>query len=158
MAALLPSSKVWFAGVRTDSRTAKALAWAEKRSGLKFACSQGSWSTSVSASGSTHAGSGVVDIRVGSWSNTQRSKVVRALRDAGFAAWLRTPAQGFPYHIHAVCIDSPGLSASAARQVAAYDQGKDGLDRGARDSNPYRPAPKVRFSWLRNKPVPRKAT
>ena len=153
--ALLPTSKVWFGGVQTDARTAKALAYAEKQAGLQFACSQGSWSTSVSASGSTHAGAGVVDIRVGLWSNTQRAKVVRALRDAGFAAWLRTPAQGFPYHIHAVLIDCKGLSDSARRQTVLYDEGRDGLDSMHRDSNAYRPDPKVAFAFYRNKPVPR---
>lgn len=153
--ALLPTSKTWFGGVRTDAHTAKALAWAEKQSGLKFSCSQGSWSTSVAASGSTHSGSGVVDIRVGSWSNTQRAKVVRALRDAGFAAWLRGPAQGFPYHIHAVRLSDKNASAAARWQCSEYDAGRDGLSSGHRDSNAYRPRPKVRFSFLRNRPVPR---
>lgn len=153
--ALLPSSKTWFGGVQTDAHTAKALKWVEGQTGLKIACSQGSWSTSVSASGNTHAGAGVVDIRVGNWSNTQRAKVVRALRDAGFAAWLRGPDQGFPYHIHAVRLSCPSASAAARWQAAEYDLGKDGLSRRRTDSNSYRPKPKVKFSFLRNRPVPR---
>lgn len=153
--AILPTSKVWFGGVRTDAHTAKALRWVEKQTGLSIPCSQGSWSTSVAASGNTHSGSGVVDIRVGQWSNTQRAKVVRALRDAGFAAWLRGPDQGFPYHIHAVRLSDKNASAAARWQCSEYDLGKDGLSRRRTDSNSYRPKPKVRFSYLRNKPVPR---
>lgn len=153
--ALLSTSRTWFGGVRTDARTAKALKYVQKQTGLTISCSQGSWSTSVSASGNTHAGAGVVDIRVGNWSNTQRAKIVRALRDAGFAAWLRGPEQGFPYHIHAVLLTCKGLSAAAAWQASQYDLGKDGLSRGRTDSNSYRPKPKVKFSFLLNKPVPR---
>lgn len=155
--ALLPSSKVTWRGVRISDRTRKALEWVERESGITISPSQGSWSTSVAASGNTHAGSGVVDIRVGNLSNTQRKKLNRWLRRAGFASWLRGPADGMPYHIHAVLLSDAAASSAAKWQASEYDKGKSGLSSGKVDNDPYRPDP-VRFSWLRNKPVPRKAT
>lgn len=156
--ALLPTSRVTVGGVKVDARTARALAYAEKLAGLPFSYSQGSWSSAVTASGSTHMGSGTVDIRVGSWSNSQRKKVVKALRDSGFAAWLRTPDQGFPYHIHAVLLYCSGLSGGAKWQCDQYLKGKDGLSKSKPDSYAYRPSPQVVFAFYRNRPVPRLAT
>ncbi len=155
MPALTATSRVRRDNTWISSRTNRALNWASKKSGVPISVSQGSWSTSVSASGNTHAGDGVVDIRVSSLNNTQRKKLVRALRDAGFAAWLRTPAQGFPYHVHAVLLSCAGASAAAKWQASQYDLGKDGLSRGLRDTDPYRPDARVRCSWLLNRPVKR---
>lgn len=155
--ALLPTSKVQWRGVWVSDRTRKALLWAENESGLSILPSQGSWSTSVAASGNTHTGSGVVDLRVGHLSNTQRKRLNRVLRRAGFASWLRGPADGMPPHIHAVLLSDNRASAAALWQAGQYDKGKSGLSSGKVDNDPYRPDP-VRFSWLKNKPVPRKAT
>lgn len=156
--ALLPSSKVNWRGVRVSDRTRKALEWAERESGIRISPSQGSWSTSVAASGNTHAGSGVVDIRIGSLSNTQRKKLNRTLRRAGFASWVRGPADGMPYHIHAVLLDDAAASQAAKWQQSEYLRGKSGLSSGKIDNDIWRPDPLTRFSWLRNRPVPRKAT
>ena len=91
---------------------------------------QGSWSTSVEASGTTHAGAGASD-----WvpANGNWTAAVAAARAAGGIAWHRTPAQGFPDHIHMVVPES-GLSASAAAQVTDFKSGGDGL--GGRDNGP----------------------
>jgi hypothetical protein len=155
--ALLPTSRVRWRGVLLSDRTRKALEWAEKQSGLTLSPSQGSWSTSVKASGGTHDGSGVVDLRVGHLSNTQRKKLNRWLRRAGFASWLRGPADGMAPHIHAVLLSDNRASSAAKWQAGQYDRGKSGLSSGKVDNDPWRPDP-VRFSWLRNRPVPRKAT
>ena len=155
--ALLATSRVRWRDVLVSDRTRKALEWAEKQSGLTISPSQGSWSTSVAASGNTHAGSGVVDLRVGHLSNTQRKKLNRWLRRAGFASWLRGPAVGMSPHIHAVLLSDSRASAAAKWQAGEYDRGKSGLSSGKVDNDPWRPDP-VRFSWLKNRPVPRKAT
>lgn len=155
MMAVLPSSKVVWRGVRISDRTRKALLWAEREAGVTIALSQGSWSTSVSASGSTHAGSGVVDVKCASLSSAKKKRLLRALKDAGFAAWLRGPADGMPVHIHVCLLTDPGLSPAAKWQCTEYDKGNSGLSSGKADSEPYRPAPKVKFSWVRNRPVGR---
>lgn len=153
--AVLPGSKTTWRGVRISDRTRKALIWAERMSGVTIALSQGSWSTSVSASGSTHAGSGVVDVKCASLSAAKKKRLLRALKDAGFAAWLRGPADGMPVHIHACLLSDPALSPAAKWQCSEYDRGKSGLTSAKADTETYRPDPKVKFSWVRNKPVAR---
>jgi LysM repeat protein len=93
--------------------------------------SQGSYNTSVSASAGTHAGGGVVDITSSSW------EWAKALRRVGFAAWVRTPSEGpWGYHIHAVAIGDRELSGSAARQEAAYFNGRNALANNRADTAP----------------------
>lgn len=95
---------------------------------------QGSYSTSVGASFGTHAGGGAIDIAAASLSGPQRDFLVAAMRQVGFAAWLRTPAQGFPYHVHGIAVGCLDLSSQAATQVQAYLAGRNGLaDNGADD-------------------------
>jgi len=122
--------RVTFRGVTTDARTAEMLAAAEKILGRRLRMAQGSFSTSVSASGSTHAGAGAVDVST-KWQGLTRAEkiaIVAALRTVGFAAWLREETPGvWSEHIHAVALGCPGLSPSAAAQVEAYRNGFDGL-------------------------------
>jgi hypothetical protein len=86
---------------------------------------QGSWSSSVEASGDTHSGSGAMDVSPvrATW-----DAAVAMLRSLGAVAWHRTPAQG-PWgdHIHSITPGIPGLSPSAAAQVADFRRGGDGL-------------------------------
>jgi hypothetical protein len=91
---------------------------------------QGSWSTDVAASGQTHAGAGASD-----WVplNGNYDAAVAAARLAGGIAWHRTPAQGFPHHIHMI-IPEQGVSPSAQGQVDDFHRGGDGL--GGRDYGP----------------------
>ena len=146
--------RVSWRGVTLDRRTKRALEWAEQRAGVTLAPSQGSWSTSVDASGSTHAGSGAVDLRVAFYSDRQRKRVVHALKDAGFAAWYRRPSSAWGPHIHAILIGSQQASASARWQMGEYDARRSGLTSGGADRT-YRPDVPVRFNFVKRKPVPR---
>jgi hypothetical protein len=84
---------------------------------------QGSFNSSVAASGSTHSGDGVVDL-------TDLGAVSR-LRDAGWAAWERGPAQGFSPHVHAVYMKATGVDPSAMGQEIDFINGGDGLPAGS---------------------------
>lgn len=119
-----------FRGKRMNYRTIKMLLAAEKLYGGQFSITQGSYSTSVAASGSTHAGGGALDL---GW--TGANAQVKDLRRVGFAAWHRNPLQG-PWndHVHVVAIGDPTASESAKRQVASYLAGGNGL--GGTDDGP----------------------
>lgn len=93
-----------------------------------------------SASGTTHTGKGVADLRTRTLTRTQVDALVLQLRRRNFAAWYRDQAHGgFDPHIHAVQGDAPGLSPSARWQWSEYLAGRDGLAGGGRDYHP-RPA------------------
>lgn len=108
---------------------------------LGSAVTQGSYTDSISASFGTHAGGGAVDIsvmRLGTYTvlEDEIEPLIRALRVAGFAAWLRRPDQispGSPIHIHAIAIGDPHLSPAAVEQVTGaqgYFRGYNGLPEG----------------------------
>jgi hypothetical protein len=99
----------------------------------QFPLTQGSYSRGVSASAGTHDGGGVVDIGT---SGLNVNATLRALRQAGFAAWYRTPAEGFSYHIHACAIGDREMAPLARSQVSAYFSGRNGLANGRADSAP----------------------
>lgn len=84
----------------------------------------------VAASAGTHDGGGVLDLAQTS------GALVRLLREAGAAAWHRTPAQGFPHHIHMVLVGCPHLSSGAAHQIAEYRAGRNGLAGRGGDDGP----------------------
>ncbi|WP_018350441.1 hypothetical protein [Longispora albida] len=134
-----------YGGRRVNQRTADMLAAADAMITSSITLSQGSYTTEDPTSAGTHDGGGVVDINVDGLTSAQRWKMVKALRTVGFAAWLRTPAQGFPYHVHAVAVSDPDLSAPAQRQVHDYYFGKNGLASHAADDTPaeYR----MPFTW-----------
>jgi hypothetical protein len=152
--------KVYFRGVYVNKRT-RAMVWAAEDSmSTTFDVYQGSWSTSVSASALTHSRAGVLDCWPKGASTTDLTvarRAVRRLRDVGFAAWLRTPSQGFSsFHIHAVAIGDPGLSCppgsanygyGAWAQQDEYKVGGDGLAGSLPDTQPYRPDPPVVFNY-----------
>lgn len=148
--------RVTWRGVRLNKRTRDALLWAEKKSGVRVDPSQGSYNAGgVAASAGTHDGGGAVDIRTRHLTRDQRVKLVRALKDAGFAAWYRTTAQGFSGpHIHALAIGDKEMASGARNQVASFDAGRDGL-RGNRIDKTYRPDPRKRFSYAKDRPVNR---
>jgi hypothetical protein len=100
---------------------------------------QGSYNPGgVSASFGTHDGGGALDLSV---RDLQTKAVVtsdiplmlRALRVAGFAAWLRSPDElypGSPIHIHAIAIGDAELSEAARGQIDGmfgYLRGYNGL-------------------------------
>jgi hypothetical protein len=101
---------------------------------------QGSYTDALAASFGTHAGGGAVDISVRValtssvvLSETEQLDLVRALREAGFAAWLRFPADLKPpvaLHIHAIAIGDAELSEAARQQLdgpEGYFRGDDGV-------------------------------
>jgi hypothetical protein len=98
-----------------------------------FALTQGSYSTGVSASAGTHDGGGVVDINT---NGLNVNATLLALRRAGFAAWYRSPSEGFAPHIHACAIGDREMSSGARSQVAAYFAGRNGLANNRADTAP----------------------
>ncbi len=103
-----------------------------------YAITQGSYNNSVAASFGTHSGGGAVDLSVlrrGTdtvlWDDIE--PLIRALRAAGFAAWLREYGElhrDSPIHIHAIGIGDKELSAAAEDQLtgpSGYFRGYNGL-------------------------------
>lgn len=103
---------------------------------------QGSYNKGVSASAGTHDGGGVVDIRTDTMTRNGQELCVQALRKAGFAAWLRTPADGFDTHIHAVAIGDREMSSAAKSQIAQWRDDTNGLANHGPD-----PAPDPYPAW-----------
>lgn len=139
------SSTDTYGGKRVNTRTKNMLAAADGKLSWSLTLTQGSYTTGNPDSAGTHDGGGVVDIAVNSMTTTQRWQTVKALRDVGFAAWLRTPEQGFSYHIHANAVCDTDMSAPAQRQIHDYFFGKNGLASHAADNTPA--AYKGTFTW-----------
>jgi hypothetical protein len=138
-----PLARPYWRGRRNvDAITIAAIEAAEKKGGHEFEITQGSYQSSVEQSAGTHDRGGAVDFAwCGHWT------CLRALREVGFAAWHRTPAQGdWSHHVHAVLIDHPDLAPSAARQVTAYRNGRNGLANNGPDDGP-RVNPIPVFKW-----------
>lgn len=134
-------------GETVDYLTAAALEAAKQEYGGSFHIMQGSHSTDVAASGSTHAGGGVVDLSVsdGNWEGA-----VAALRKIGFAAWVRNVdgygQAGSGAHIHAILMGNEQLSPQAQVQVNSYLNNDDGLS-GSRPDDGPRDYVNNRFTW-----------
>ncbi|HJR81285.1 MAG TPA: hypothetical protein VJ821_14540 [Anaerolineales bacterium] len=103
-----------------------------------YAITQGSYTEAVAASFGTHAGGGAIDLSVmreGTytvlWDDIE--PLLRALRAAGFAAWLREYGElhaDSPIHIHAIAIGDQELSPAAKDQLtgpSGYFRGYSGL-------------------------------
>jgi len=114
--------RILWRGKAVNARTARMIIAAERSIGQAIRIIQGSYSTRVRASAGTHAGGGVVDV------GPATGMVNNAMRQVGFASWIRTPAQGpWGYHIHAVAKGDPTVSPAARRQVQSYLSGGNGL-------------------------------
>ncbi|NIJ13329.1 peptidoglycan hydrolase-like protein with peptidoglycan-binding domain [Saccharomonospora amisosensis] len=121
-------------GKPINQRTARMIRAAQRRAGVDFTVTQGSYG-GVDASGGTHDGGGAVDLSVRGLPNI--TAAVRALRQVGFAAWHRKPSQGpWAAHIHAVAISDTDMSPQAQRQVGAYFNGRNGLANNGKDDGP----------------------
>jgi peptidoglycan hydrolase-like protein with peptidoglycan-binding domain len=131
-------AKNTYQGFVLNARTLAMLRAAQSRSRLSFVVEQGSYSVGVDpTSAGTHDGGGALDLDAERLTAAQRLAAVTALREVGFAAWLRTPAQGnWPLHLHAVAVSDTDLSASAQKQVGAYFEGRNGLANNASDDGP----------------------
>jgi hypothetical protein len=69
-----------------------------------------------------------------------RTSIARALRQVGFAAWVRNPSQGdWPWHIHAAAINDTDLSPQAQHQIGDYYLGFNGLANRGPDDGPRIP-------------------
>ena len=157
------NTRVLFDGKTVTVRTRDALLYAQAlwqrrgRHHKRIRLAQGSFNRGVGASAGTHDGDAVVDVRTTGVGLTagETTSLNRALRDAGFASWIRDGRDGMPPHIHACLIADPEMASGAKAQCAAFDRGLNGLANGAKDRNPYRHDPKIRFSWRQGAPVPR---
>jgi hypothetical protein len=138
-------ARVRWRGVLLDSRTADMMEEvATALTGPVYVKpTQGSYSGGVSASAGTHNGGGAIDIAAAQLKPAERQVIVKAMRQVGFAAWLRTPEQAnWPYHIHGVAVQPKGkndrgvLSYAAHRQVINYYENKNGLASGKPDDGP----------------------
>jgi len=120
-------------GKTLNYRTAQMLKRAEERLGESLYVVQGSYSSGVSQSAGTHDGGGAIDVSP----TNDPNRVVRELREVGFAAWHRTADQGdWNAHIHAIAIGDSESSSGARQQVQAYYSGRNGLASNAQDDGP----------------------
>jgi hypothetical protein len=123
-------SKVEVNGFWLDERTYEMLQYAHSLYAGPIdirgpAITQGSFSNNGPESFGTHLGGGAVDISVlrPGGSDVLYSEIeplLRAMRAAGFAAWLREPGElgpGSPIHVHAIAIGDQELSPAAADQL-----------------------------------------
>ena len=126
----------WWRGGNFDQRSIDMLTEAERISGIPIVVTQGSYSGTVAASAGTHAGGGAVDLDVDGLDSDEIGRLIQGLRRVGWAAWLRTPAQGFAYHIHGIAVACEDLSSGAEYQVAEYFAGRNGLAGRGTDDGP----------------------
>ncbi len=126
-----------------NQRTLSMLQWAQTLYGgshdLVKAVTQGSYTPGYAASFGTHDGGGAVDVSVRDLKNFNHilyddiPSIILALREAGFAAWLRQPGElgeDSPIHIHAIAVGDRDLSPAALRQLSGpegYFRGFNGL-------------------------------
>ncbi|MEV4006413.1 peptidoglycan-binding protein [Actinomadura sp. NPDC049753] len=133
-----PGARVSADGAVINTRTRNMLAEAERLLGRDLVLDQGSYNPGGDpTSAGTHDGGGVVDVSVKGMDSATRTAVARALRRVGFAAWVRSPAQGdWPWHIHAAAISDTDLSSQAQHQTGDYYLGLDGLSGRGPDDGP----------------------
>lgn len=138
-------SRVTYRGGLMNTRTKAMLVEAERLLGRSLTVTQGSYNPGgVPGSAGTHDGGGALDLSVSGMTATTRTTVARVLRQVGFAAWIRTPAQGFDYHIHAIAVNDPDQAPGAQHQAGDYHLGLNGLaDRGPDDG----PAVSPKRTW-----------
>jgi len=136
-----PGAHVQRDGYIVDTRTQAMLTAAEHLLGYSLTLAQGSYNPGGDpTSAGTHDGGGVVDIEVAGMTAAKRTAVARALRQVGFAAWVRDPSQGdWPWHIHAAAINDTDLSSPAQHQIGDYYLGMNGLANRGPDDGPQVP-------------------
>ncbi|MEV6110500.1 peptidoglycan-binding protein [Streptomyces sp. NPDC051940] len=146
-----PRERVRFGSVTMNRRSICMLKEAERIGGFKLRLVQGSYTDGVKASAGTHSGGGAMDVSVRGLTQAQIAHRVRSLRKAGWAAWYRTAPPFSGPHIHAIAVGDPELAEIAARQVADYKQGRNGLKGHGPDNGPrvdprfYSPAVLARY-------------
>ncbi len=148
-----PYGLTWRDGEPLDNRTATALKWAERKSGVTARVVQGSYQKryggGADASAGTHDQGGVIDLAIPA-TRRQRIRLIRACKKAGMAVWYRNwPGN---QHIHAVMRKHANLAPAAAQQVIDYDNRLNGLVTRLRDRT-WRPLIARRWSHRRNRVV-----
>lgn len=163
-----PYDKVKYDGKTVDAKTHDALVWADGKFRGKYPdkalrLAQGSYNDTVAASAGTHDGGGVIDARTtGVGLNEEQTKfLLKQLKKAGFAAWIRDERDGMDPHIHACLLANTGsyhktMAQGAKNQCDSYIAGRNGLKNNAKDRNPWRPDPLVYWNYDKGKPVERK--
>ncbi len=131
--------------------------------GIDFAgtaVTQGSFNPGgVAASFGTHDGGGAVDLsvlnrRTGAVLRSEIPAAIRALRIAGFAAWVREANElygGSPIHIHAIAIGDRELSPAARDQLTGpfgYFRGYNGLPKTDNIPVPDRHGGPIFCQWM----------
>lgn len=136
-----PGAKLKRDGYTINTRTQAMLTETERLLGFHLVLAQGSYNPGGDpSSAGTHDGGGVVDINIDTMSTATRTAVARALRQVGFAAWVRNPTQGdWPWHIHAAAISDTDLSTQAQNQTGDYYLGLNGLANHGADDGPKVP-------------------
>lgn len=131
-------ARTTFDGHPFTKRTVSMLREAFRLAGVTPKVEQGSYSPGEDpTSKGTHDGGGAVDLDAEALTSKQATKVVRSLRQVGFAAWLRTPDQGkWPLHIHGIAVNDPDQHVTAQTQVGRYYQGRNGLKNNRPDDGP----------------------
>lgn len=127
---------------------------------FRQAIMQGSYNPGgVSASFGTHDGGGAVDLSVRSRQDWRVLSddiwpMIRVLRVAGFAAWLRDTGElypGSPIHIHAIAIGDAELSPAARDQIDGtfgYLRGYNGLPQTDNIPRPDTSGEMVICTWM----------
>ncbi len=160
-------TRLWVNGEQVNARTLAMLDHAQAlysaQGGVidfRRAITQGSYNAGmVAASFGTHDGGGAVDLSVRSlvdWSvlTDEIAPMIRALRVAGFAAWLRDENElyaGSVIHIHAIAIGDRELSEAARAQIDGrfgYLRGYDGLPQVGGAPLPDRYGGPVVCAWM----------
>lgn len=134
----MAEKRISYREVLLNQRTIDMVEAAEELYGAKFVLTQGSYNPGgVQGSAGTHDGGGAVDIRARDLTSAQRARVVSAMRQVGFAAWIRNPSQAdWPWHVHGIAVGDKELSSGAAKQVVAYHNKKNGLASNGKDDGP----------------------
>lgn len=126
---------ITYQGGRFDQRTYDMLREVERLLPFQIFVSQGGFNTGgVAASAGTHDRA-AVDISASILTASERDQLDHAGRRVGFAGWIRTPAQGFPWHWHGVPVGGD-LSPAARAQVVQYYAGENGLAGHGADDGP----------------------
>ena len=160
-------TRVWVNGEQFNVRTIALLDHAQAlysaQGGIidfRRAITQGSYNAgAVAASFGTHDSGGAVDLSVRSpvdWSvlTGEIAPMIRALRVAGFAAWVREENElydGSVIHIHAIAIGDRELSEAARAQIDGrfgYLRGYNGLPQVSGAPLPDRYGEPVVCGWM----------
>lgn len=140
-------ANTYWRGALLDQRTADMMTEVARLcgSGVNIRPTQGSFSGGVSASGGTHDGCGAIDLagQDAGMTGDDRAAIRDAMRQVGFAAWVRDPSQSdWPYHVHGIAVQPGGkgdrgcLSSGAYDQIIDYFEGRNGLASNAPDDGP----------------------